>query len=217
MQKKGSLSLLIYPPRSLIYIVLNTLFCWGLMGCIDASNSLSDLPSFDGSLPDASLSADDEINGFNQQQSIALVKGQAWVQIAPAQDPFSSDRHDRIPCDWLAFGVEYGGIEINTGRCGYLTLTQPLLHAVSTSTWLKVSAWHSPLLKGEIEGLAFFSLMIGDQLIWEKELYIPSDAISWEETFLSPVDIPQGTPVILNVRNHGANSWMFHSLQAWTP
>jgi hypothetical protein len=154
---------------------------------------------------------------FNTQEATHLVVGENWQRVAPSQDPFSSLIQDRIPCDWTSFGVEYGGIEVNTGRCGYVTLTQNLLAPIQSQSHLKISAWHTPLLKGDQQGDAFFSLMVGDQLVWEKKLRIPSDAISWEEIIISSFDVPEGTPLFLNVRNHGANSWVFYLFQVWTP
>ena len=179
-------------------------------GCTPSSNpSSSIMPD----PPDQML----DLASFNAQETTSLVQGQNWQPAQPSLDPFASLIHDRIPCDWTSWGMEYGGVEVNTGRCGYMSLHQPLLDSINTQTWLKISAWHTPLLKGDQEGEAFFSLMIGDQVIWEKTLWIPSEATSWEDLILSPLNAPKGTSVYLNVRNHGANSWVFHSLKAWTP
>ena len=192
-------------------------------GCTSTSSTShsSDGVQLDLGIVDQDLTSVDQNQksptDFNSQEALNLVVGQAWTPIAPSQDPFAHLIQDRIPCDWTSFGMEYGGIEVNTGRCGYLTLTQPLLSSISLQSNLKISAWHTPLLKGDLEGDAFFSLMVGDQLVWEKMLWIPSEAVSWEEIVESPIDAPEGTPLFLNVRNHGANSWVFHLFQAWTP
>ena len=187
-------------------------------GCTSTS---SDMKSFDMSIvsQDLALSSlpSSSPHPFNSQDALHLVVGQNWTPVAPSQDPFAPLIEDRIVCDWTSFGVEYGGIEVNTGRCGYITLTQPTLSAIDVTSSLKISAWHTPLLKGDLQGDAFFSLMVGNQLIWEKKLRIPSEAVSWEEIIQSPLYAPEGTPLFLNVRNHGANSWVFHQFQSWTP
>ena len=135
----------------------------------------------------------------------ALVHGHRW---APTEDagPFAPFMGDAEDCSDAAFREEYGGAEVDTGRCGRVALGQPLTSDVRAGDVLHVVAWHSALLSHE-PGTGHMALALGDTVVWQVESPIPAAPESYDVAFPSPVDAPAGTPVTLHVRNHGNNTW----------
>ena len=146
-----------------------------------------------------------------EAQMAPLASGGAWRLIERSQDPFQERAEGRRPCGPLTFGEEYGGVELSTRDCGYITLTQPLLTSLQRGERVEISAWHGPLVSASpAEGL--MALSLGQELIWSRALLIPSEAQSWREVFESPVDAREGEALLFHVSNHGANSYNLYSL-----
>jgi len=143
---------------------------------------------------------------------VELVRGDGWRLVEPARDPYWAQAEGRVPCREVDFGEEYGGVELSTSYCGYITLSQALLHAVHEGELLELSAWHSPLISAEpAEGL--IALGLGGETLWSKRLVIPAEAESWTLELRLERGIEAGEPVLFHVSNHGANSYTFYRLR----
>jgi len=154
--------------------------------------------------------------GEDQLSQSPLVSGSAWRLTSPERDPFVGRATGRISCGGADFGIEYGGLEVSTAYCGYITLTQPLLNAVKRGDVIELSAWHSPLVSAS-PGEGLIALQLAGQTVWQQELSIPAEAKSWEARFESPVSAEAGEPVLFHVSNHGANSYTLYSLTVTQP
>lgn len=147
---------------------------------------------------------------------LPLVKGSGWEPLEPRQDPFWERAEGRQPCGQNDFGEEYGGLEVSTSYCGYLTLSQPLLRALQPGDLLELSAWHGPLVSAApAEGL--MSLSVAGQALWSEVLLIPAAARSWVVRFESKVEAPAGEPLIFHISNHGSNSYTLYALKVAAP
>ena len=80
-----------------------------------------------------------------------LVEGQAWVPLPLEEDPYRGELAGREPCARTDFGEEYGGVEVSTVRCGYLSLRQGSLRSVEAGERIELQLWHNPLV-GEERG-----------------------------------------------------------------
>ena len=156
-------------------------------------------------------------DGFNPmpRMGTALVEGQAWVRTRYNGVLFDHDHRIEDPeCPGLPYREEYGGVEINTGRCDEITLTQPTLIPLKQGDRLRIIAWHSQLISEDPtphEGA--FMLAIGGQLVWSEHSPIPGPARSFDLILQTQVDIAAGEPVHLHVHNHGANAWNLLSIE----
>lgn len=151
-----------------------------------------------------------------QDQWGALVNGSGWKILQPEKDPFWEHATDRVRCRETDFGEEYGGLEISTSYCSYLTLSQGLLTSIHRGDRIEMSAWHSSLVSTTpSEGL--MALYLEGELLWTKQLSIPANAESWTIQFLSPVDAPMGALLFFHISNHGSNHYTLYTLKVENP
>ena len=155
------------------------------------------------------------VDFMNRKTQISLVEGDRWVIADPTIDPFIHHLGvDRIACSRSSYGEEYSGVEVNTGRCDYITLTQNLPHQIKVGDHLQVIAWHNPLYIPKISE-AHIALSLGTYTLWQKDIILPSDAQHWDEEFISPIHAEIDTPIFVHIRNHGNNTWTFYDLQLY--
>lgn len=157
-------------------------------------------------------------DGFAPPPTIgtALVAGHAWVRTNFKPEIFEHDHEhgEDGTCLGLPYREEYGGVEINTGRCHQITLTQPSLIAVNAGEDLRLIAWHSQLISEDpATHTGTMMLAIGENLLWRERSPIPGAARSFDLVLQSQVDIAPGDPVRLHVHNHGANAWNLLSIE----
>lgn len=144
----------------------------------------------------------------------ALVDDEAWQVQAPQDDPMPDHRPAIVECEhgWYP---ESGGIEIDTGRCSYLSLEQPLLHALEPGDPLQLHVWWQALASVEpAEG--HLALYVDDELLWEEHVPIPGPAAARTVNFESPLGAPAGATLTLHLHNHGYNTWHFHELNVFS-
>lgn len=148
---------------------------------------------------------------------VPLVLAESW-QTAPAgADPLAHHAGaDAIVCgagDWHA---ELDGLEIETTRCNYASLEQPLLVDLDRGDELRVRVWWQALVSPEpVEG--HLALLVGGELVWEQHAAIPGPAAAHEVTLASPVSAPAGTTVTFHLHNHGSNTWNLNELALQAP
>lgn len=139
-------------------------------------------------------------------ERVSLVNGEHWSFVSQDNDPYRTADENTPPCTRIAFRPEYGGVELDTGICNHITLSQPASVAVAQGASVQVVGWHSTLAS-EAPGTGHMRLMFGDHEVWSIESMIPGPARSFDETFINPVELAPGDSVYLHVRNHGANTW----------
>ena len=142
----------------------------------------------------------------------ALVNARLWTVTDADSDPWASERPPSFDCPDYAIEVEPGGLEIDTGDCDYATIQQPSLSAVGAGDEVAFIFWHNALV-AESEATAHVALRIGPHLIWEATLPIPGPGAVYTPTKRADFDAPAGTPVYLHLHNHGANTWLFSTVE----
>ena len=140
-----------------------------------------------------------------------VVVGDQWTIVDIVDDPFRSFVDAHTACKPIDFGEEYGGVEVSTQQCGYITLSQPTLIDIKIDDLFELNIWHSPLLNDEVtEGMII--LQVAQTILWSHTLSIPGPARSWTVRFPAPLNIPKDTPLLFHIRNHGANSYTLNDL-----
>ena len=164
-----------------------------------------------GTTLDVSINSD----VMNHHPPLSLVQGDLWSIADPTIDPFIHHLlAERIACGRSAYGEEYSAVEVNTGKCDYITLTQHLPHQIKSGDRLHVIAWHNPLYIPQISE-AHIALSLGSDMLWQKDIVLPSGAQHWDEVITSPIYADIGTPIFVHIRNHGNNTWTFYDLQLY--
>lgn len=145
---------------------------------------------------------------------VNLVTAQRWQPLAAEDDPFADHRPAEVMCvlglGWL---YEATALEVNTGTCTYGAFGQPTLVDIVPGAALSLSVYHFDLLAPE-PATAHAAVMIGDHVIFEREVAIPGKAEVFTIDLVAEFAAPAGTPVVFHLHNHGQNAWTFASLQA---
>lgn len=141
-----------------------------------------------------------------------LVRNDAWAPGEAQDDPRPEHRPALVECDH-GFYPESGGLEIDTGACNYLSLSQPLLDAIEPGDPLHLQLWWQSLASVDpAEG--HLAIFVDDALLWEEHVAIPGPAAARNLDFESPLGAPAGATLTLHLHNHGYNTWHFHELRA---
>jgi hypothetical protein len=143
----------------------------------------------------------------------ALTDPLAWVEdraADPAPEHAAVHPDGAAPCPPGAFEEELGGVEIDTGTCGYVVLSQPLLAPIRGRGRVDLLAWHNDLAALE-PGEAHLLLTLDGAAILDAVVPIPSEADVWSETLDAP-RAEAGAPVVIHLHNHGANTWNVNAL-----
>ena len=144
--------------------------------------------------------------GVPPTERISLVNGENWSFVSDENDPYSIANTNAPPCTRIAFRPEYGGVELDTGICNHITLSQPAGVAVAQGTPVYITGWHSTLVSEEM-GMGQMRVMLGDQEVWSIESPIPGPAQSFDVEIVNPVELTPSDRVYVHVSNHGANTW----------
>lgn len=145
----------------------------------------------------------------------SIVDHALWEYVPLESDPFKEFAPDEVVCAEGGYKAEGEGqdqiLEIDTGICNFVTLEQPLPRSLKAGDTLEWSLWHLTLVYLE-PAEAYVALTIGDTLLWERTMPIPSPAAAYSEELGVPLDLEAGTPIRVHLHNHGNNSWRFHKL-----
>lgn len=141
-----------------------------------------------------------------------LVDPRAWQLTPPERDPLAAHRPELLTCAADSWGEEFGLLEVWTGGCNYFSAEQPLARALERGDPLRVSLWWAALIAPE-PAHAHLALLVDGELLWEREVEIPSAASTLALELDSPVSAPAGAPLVLHLHNHGQNSWTFAGLE----
>jgi hypothetical protein len=91
--------------------------------------------------------------------------------------------------------------------CNWLTLEQPSLRNIRAGDQVEVRARHSALT-APVSGEARMTFVLGDEILFDYSVLIPSDFVFPSVTWTATKDYPAGTPMLWHVDNHGSNEYM---------
>ncbi|HET6335408.1 MAG TPA: hypothetical protein VFG30_19415 [Polyangiales bacterium] len=63
---------------------------------------------------------------------------------------------------------------------------------------------------------AYAAISIDGAVVWSVDVAIPSAAVSYTPTWRASKNVPEGSPVLPHIHNHGANPWRFGGLSVQT-
>jgi len=143
-----------------------------------------------------------------------LGEASAWTTAAEAGlDPFPGHRPEAIQCSPSAAYVEDAAFEVDMGLCNYMLAAQVLTEPLRACEELTATVAHFRLLADE-PAEAHVALALGHEVIWERSIPIPTfDAGVYTLAFSPDEDIPAGTPLVLHLHNHGANTWYLTNIR----
>lgn len=133
----------------------------------------------------------------------------------PGGDPFAARRPDAVRCDNAstppATGWElYEGADsfyVETWRCNYHAAQGGLLVPLQPGDVGIIRLFHFQI-DGAVGDTAHLGLAVGGAPVWEKTVTLGPAAFVTER-WIVPQAWPPGTPVVLQVDNHGNNSYQF--------
>jgi hypothetical protein len=147
------------------------------------------------------------------EERTELVAMDAWVLVAPADDPFGPPA-DAALCTEADIRMEPFGVggpvalDVDTGGgCGWATLVQPLQHDVAAGEDVNVRVFYFsqtrfPAAEAEI------AIGFGDEVFWSERVPIPTSSdVTPRAPLPAAAPIAAGTPTYFHVGNHGDNSW----------
>ena len=141
----------------------------------------------------------------------SLIDHEAWQEVAIEDDPLSEHRPELVTCPGAAWGIEDATLEVDTGLCNYLSLSQPSLGQVHSGEPISLVAWHAQLWDAEAAE-AHIAVLFDGTMAWQTTVPIPSDPGVFDLEFAAPVDLAVDAPIQLHLHNHGSNTWNFLEL-----
>jgi len=138
-----------------------------------------------------------------------LVNHNLWVPVSASDDPFD-DRPAEVECSPLAFGYDFIGedsMEVDTGGCNYLTVSQPSLADVASTDSFYFRLWHNGLVGPD--GESHVAVTLDGELVWDLRIPIPGESGLLSETVESDFSAPLGSQVLFHIHNHGSNTYNF--------
>jgi hypothetical protein len=142
----------------------------------------------------------------------SVVDHDAWTPLAGGEDPLSAHRPPVVHCE-RPFAREGSAIEIDTGACNYVSLTQPLAEALERDQPLALRIWWARLNSTEpAEG--HIAVLLDGELLWDEWVPIPGPSGVRSLELTSPIDAPAGTEVVFHLHNHGVNTWKLERFEA---
>lgn len=131
----------------------------------------------------------------------------SWRQVTAAADPLASHRPEQVVCAYeKGYITEDLDIELDTGACNYIALTQPVPYRLLAGDQLRLVVWHYPLT-ATLPASAHVAALLDGDLLWQRDVPIPTPADLYDATVPVPRDLPPGAPLTLHLHNHGANQW----------
>lgn len=136
-----------------------------------------------------------------------MVDAELW-RAWEGPDPFG-EQGDRY-CDPLAWGpADFGServFDVWTQQCAWVTVWQASMVELGRRDRLHITLFHD-LMSGPSDVDAHLGLALGEEIVWQETVPIPSDAAF----VLADLELKQrfeaGTPVLFHVDNHGSNSY----------
>jgi hypothetical protein len=159
---------------------------------------------------------DDVAGGAGGTAKTTLVDNTRWEANGAKTDPFIDERPETVECPDWSFGEENGTLEVDTGGCEYLSVSQPSLSEAKAGDTVHISLWHDVLFAAE-PATGHAAITLGGDLLWEKTFEIPSYPSAHSPQILLEKDYPEGSPILFHLHNHGSNNWRLLSMSLERP
>lgn len=156
--------------------------------------------------------SDESDHAGEPDEPLDLIDAGAWLATPAHLDPLAEHRPAPVVCPTGAYGLEFGVLEVDTGQCNYLSVSQPLTHALAPGDPLRVTIWWQTLI-AEAPAEAHLALLADGELLWETHVAIPGPAEAQQMEFVSPIAAEAGAALTFHLHNHGYNSWTLGSLE----
>jgi hypothetical protein len=190
------------------------------VGCQGPQPELTELIDAAAPLPapDAALVSRGDAQSPTEQERMALVAAELWSAVPTERDPFLPWAEAEVDCNPLVgFYAELGALEIDTGRCNFVTLDQTLPVALPEGAELEVELVHFDLVAAAPASAraALLFARAADDLdgaepatSWERRVAIPAPADRIVDRFRMNRSHSAGDRVLFHLQNHGQNTWM---------
>ena len=152
---------------------------------------------------------DSSMDGQSADRS--LVSAEDWVVVDAADDPLADHRPSDLRCSEDGIYVEAGILEVDTGRCAYVTLKQHTRYSLQQGDEIEVTIYHDALYS-DPPANAHLALLLDRTQLWQTTIPIPAEPRLFSERFAVPNSLPVGTRIDFHVRNHGLNHWRLVSI-----
>ena len=153
-----------------------------------------------------------EVDDSIATESLQLIEVNDWVMQSAAEDSNSGHRPAEVICPDNSWGNEDGALEVETGYCNYLSLSQPAKVAVAKGDSLHLVLWHADLAF-ETPAQAHVAITVDGHNVWEADVDIPLAAEIYDLRIPIDFDAPAGSKVEYHVHNHGYNTWTLLQLE----
>ena len=140
-----------------------------------------------------------------------MVDVDAWKQQSGSQDTLSGHRSAGAECPTNSWYNEDGALEVETGYCNYLSVSQPSLAAVNAGDSLHIVLWHGDLAF-EDPAVAHVAVTVDGNIVWQDTVDIPAEAEIYDLRIPVEFDAPVGSKVEYHLHNHGFNTWTLLAL-----
>jgi hypothetical protein len=181
---------------------------WALAACGGGTAGTTDGSS--GAMDDggAASAVEDPTEGT----PTPLVQSTLWTQVAAPDDPLADHRPAQVTCPLGAWLFEPQGFEVNTGGCNYAMFVQPSRATVVPGATITASLYHYDLI-ADPPATAHVALLLGERVLWEREVEIPGKANAFAIEVVADETVPAGTPVYFHLHNHGQNTWTLGAVE----
>ena len=154
--------------------------------------------------------------------TVDLVDMFAFTLAPNTSDPWYTEG---LALDEICEPVTYGGeltpegnwFDVDTSFCGYLTVVQPLQHAIPKGATLRVRIVHESITEGETPWTLGVALGDEGEIVWTHVVQVPSLGALYDETWVAEKDYAEGESIFFHISNHGENVWSLTLLTATYP
>jgi len=201
-----------HPPRrrARLKAVLPLVFAFAFAFACDAPDGGSSESDRDPT-SDSGLDLD---TGDESVEWRAITRTEEWTPTPYSEDLWLDERPAEIECaPQEGWQIEAGGVEVDTGACDYLSLSQPLKEPIEAGTPLRLTLWWQNLIATSPSD-GHIAVVLDGHLLWEERVTIPGPADARDLELVAPKSAAAGSLITLHLHNHGANTWRFQGLYA---
>ena len=145
-------------------------------------------------------------------KAVEVIASSQWEHVARDEDPFVVKFPESVTeCVATGIDVSEGLLDIDTDYCSFVTARTQLTDEIREGEKVQLTFWHLALVANEpAEGVMV--LRVGDDDLFNLTFEIPRKEKVYYPTTQATRSYPAGTPVLLHIHNHGANTWKVYQL-----